>query len=539
MNYAEPFAMMSRVHYTPVDIPPDVKRLNDDYKFYYPENQEIQFKLKIPKGDHSNTAAIAIKGIRESLNMTENEFQILQSFRDDNGFDHFYGARKLHNTTVVSHQFQLMVKDGEVVSFESAANGKFVEPETAVSDQFTLEQAVYIAREQFGAGIDELPARKVYVEKSDGTLALAHQFQIRDRRNHATYEVLKVPKLSPDEGFDILKDPQYVPSSPNGWHSDGTKSFTDTQGNNVIVTKASQKPDGGADLNFVTQYDPTKPPNDTFNAAASAKTGNFQADNFGKGGAGGDRVTIEVLSTSGTNNANFATPPDGQSGHMNMFRFDAFSPNRDSGFANDVVMHEYCHGVSNRLTGGSRQANCLSGTESSGMGEGWSDTCALYLNRKATETRDIQVKIAAYLTKNGKGFRKFPYSTDMTVNPNTYEKLNGLTVVHDIGEIWAIMLYEMYWNLVDKYGFSDNWYDSNQLKGNIIALRLVMGGMTLQPCNPKLLSARDAIIRFDLHYYQGVNKCLIWKAFSKRGMGPNASSVGGKYTNDFSLPAGC
>ncbi|KAI8893187.1 Fungalysin metallopeptidase-domain-containing protein [Globomyces pollinis-pini] len=476
-----------------------------------------------------------------------------------------------------------MVKDGEVVSFESAANGKFVEPETAVSDQFTLEQAVYIAREQFGAGIDELPARKVYVEKSDGTLALAHQFQIRDRRkyifaqvsidvtngqivqyvdfmSHATYEVLKVPKLSPDEGFDILKDPQYVPSSPNGWHSDGTKSFTDTQGNNVIVTKASQKPDGGADLNFVTQYDPTKPPNDTFNAAASAvnlfyianymhdvlyqygfteKTGNFQADNFGKGGAGGDRVTIEVLSTSGTNNANFATPPDGQSGHMNMFRFDAFSPNRDSGFANDVVMHEYCHGVSNRLTGGSRQANCLSGTESSGMGEGWSDTCALYLNRKATETRDIQVKIAAYLTKNGKGFRKFPYSTDMTVNPNTYEKLNGLTVVHDIGEIWAIMLYEMYWNLVDKYGFSDNWYDSNQLKGNIIALRLVMGGMTLQPCNPKLLSARDAIIRFDLHYYQGVNKCLIWKAFSKRGMGPNASSVGGKYTNDFSLPAGC
>jgi len=37
---------------------------------------------------------------------------------------------------------------------------------------------------------------------------------------------------------------------------------------------------------------------------------NFQNDNFGKGGAGNDRVRISVQDSSGTNNANFATPPE-------------------------------------------------------------------------------------------------------------------------------------------------------------------------------------------------------------------------------------
>lgn len=43
---------------------------------------------------------------------------------------------------------------------------------------------------------------------------------------------------------------------------------------------------------------------------------NFQNNNFGKGGAGNDRVTISVQDAAGTNNADFATPADGQSGRM-------------------------------------------------------------------------------------------------------------------------------------------------------------------------------------------------------------------------------
>ena len=46
---------------------------------------------------------------------------------------------------------------------------------------------------------------------------------------------------------------------------------------------------------------------------------NFQADNFGRGGLGVDRVSSEGQDSSGTNNANFSTPADGGRGRMQMF----------------------------------------------------------------------------------------------------------------------------------------------------------------------------------------------------------------------------
>lgn len=63
-------------------------------------------------------------------------------------------------------------------------------------------------------------------------------------------------------------------------------------------------------------------------------------------------VILNAQDGSDTNNANFATPPDGQSGRMRMFIWDFTSPKRDCSFEAGVVIHEYTHGVSNRLTGG-------------------------------------------------------------------------------------------------------------------------------------------------------------------------------------------
>ena len=40
--------------------------------------------------------------------------------------------------------------------------------------------------------------------------------------------------------------------------------------------------------------------------------GNFQADNFGNGGVGGDPLNAEAQDGGAMNNANFATPPDGE-----------------------------------------------------------------------------------------------------------------------------------------------------------------------------------------------------------------------------------
>ena len=55
-------------------------------------------------------------------------------------------------------------------------------------------------------------------------------------------------------------------------------------------------------------------------------SGNFQNDNFGRGGLGADRVSAEGQDSSGTNNANFSTPADGGRGRMQMYIFTGRQP---------------------------------------------------------------------------------------------------------------------------------------------------------------------------------------------------------------------
>ncbi|KAH9254380.1 hypothetical protein BASA81_007663 [Batrachochytrium salamandrivorans] len=76
------------------------------------------------------------------------------------------------------------------------------------------------------------------------------------------------------------------------------------------------------------------------------------------------------------------------------------------------------------------------------------------------------------------------------------------------------MLWDIYWNLVTKHGFSKNLYDASQSEGSIVAMKIIMGGLTLQPCNPTFLGARDAIITADKLHYNGAHKCEIYKGFA-------------------------
>lgn len=200
-------------------------------------------------------------------------------------------------------------------------------------------------------------------------------------------------------------------------------------------------------------------------------------------------------------------------------------------------MLEYTHGISNRLTGGSAQGNCLRTTTAGGMGEGWSDIVAVYLTRVPSETRDLNVVLGAYAYNNVNGIRSKPYSTSLTTNPYTLSYVKTQNEVHRIGEYWANTLYEMYWNLVDAQGFSTNYYDAKQLKGNVIALQLVFGGFKLQPCNPTFTTARDAILAAEQAYYKGAYKCLVWKAFAKRGLGVDADEK--TFKDGFAVPADC
>ena len=97
---------------------------------------------------------------------------------------------------------------------------------------------------------------------------------------------------------------------------------------------------------------------------------NFQSDNFGKGGAGGDTVLAEAFNGWGTgteklckdkddkdilcrNNANFnAGPGDGTPGRLQVYLGSTPFPFRESEMEGDTILHEYAHGVSNRLVAG-------------------------------------------------------------------------------------------------------------------------------------------------------------------------------------------
>lgn len=196
---------------------------------------------------------------------------------------------------------------------------------------------------------------------------------------------------------------------------------------------------------------------------------------------------------------------------------------RDSSLDNAVVAHEFGHGVSSRLTGGANNV-CLENLEQ--MGEGWSDFFGSLLTIEPGDLGTDARGMSNYFgggEADGNGIRPTPYSTDMSINPSTYATLSTYTneeSPHRLGYVWASMLWDMTWKLIDKYGFNSDIYASTG--GNNIALKLVMEGLKLQPCSPGFVDGRDAILLADEVLYDGVNKCEIWKAFSRRGLGYNA-----------------
>jgi extracellular elastinolytic metalloproteinase len=276
-----------------------------------------------------------------------------------------------------------------------------------------------------------------------------------------------------------------------------------------------------------------------FNEAA----GNFEINNDGQGGIGNDFVYLNAQDGSGVNNANFATPPDGSPARMRMYIWNNTIPYRDCSFEAGVVIHEYTHGLSNRLTGGPANSNCLNILEAGGMGEGWSDFFATAIRLKPGDTRETDYAMGAWVNGKAAGIRNYLYSTDLDVNPQTYTDVNPLTKVHAIGNIWASMLYEVLWNLIDKHGKNDAGIpdlDANGVPtdGKYLAMKIVMDAMALQPCNPNFVSARDAIVDADKALTGGDNVCEIWEGFAKRGLGGGAKYDAVDRTNSFVVPEG-
>ncbi|NOS69498.1 MAG: hypothetical protein HOP33_06155 [Verrucomicrobia bacterium] len=352
-------------------------------------------------------------------------------------------------------------------------------------------------------------------------------------------------------------------ASPGGWLPDGN---TETLGNNVDAhtdrnadnIQDTPRPQCTIDRVFDFPLDLATHP--TNSSAASVvqlfywcnwmhdqlyelgfdeAAGNFQSDNYGRGGVGGDALQADGQDGSGFNNANMTTPPDGSTPRMQMYLWNGTTPNRDGDLDAEMVLHEYTHGLSWRLVGGGVGISAL---QTSGMGEGWSDFYALALLGEAGDDPNGCYALGGYVAHlfGGQpesyyfGVRRYPYSTDMKKNPLTFGHISQAVYdgsiprnptmtstqqqspaeVHNLGEVWCSALWEVRASLIARHGFAS---------GNQLALQLVTDGMKLSPAEPNFLQARDAIIQADLVNNTGTNHNELWAAFARRGMGFSAT----------------
>ncbi|CAO3702936.1 unnamed protein product [Rhizopus stolonifer] len=391
----------------------------------------------------------------------------------------------------------------------------------------------------------------------------------------ASYKVIPFGYNDPNDGpRKLLKDPHDVWASPHGWNTEnvtlGNNVYTHTNPDGGNHWKKNHRPtgryeDGNLVFDYPADFDRQEPEeyqdaavtnlfywcniaHDFFHRYGfDEKAGNFQQSNLGRGrtdGGDSDAVIANAQDGSGRNNANFATPPDGKHGKMRMYIWDQTKPMRDGDFESGIVVHEYTHGVSIRLTGGPKNSNCLGWGEAGGMGEGWGDFIATVIRMNPENTRDDDFGMGDY-ANGGEGIRNYMYSTSLETNPSTYKIMDGFDYwgVHAKGEVWAEMLYEVYWNLVDRLGFTSDWFpptpqdtmkvamdpqDLDRIRqhitshGNTLAVQLVMDGLKLQPCMPSFLAARDAILEAERLLTGGEYHCDIYKAFAKRGLGVGA-----------------
>ena len=235
-------------------------------------------------------------------------------------------------------------------------------------------------------------------------------------------------------------------------------------------------------------------------------------------------------------------------------------PNRDSDFDAGVIAHEYGHGISNRLIGGPTSIACLINAQqpdpnSPGalipigeqMGEGWSDFFALVMTAQPTDTGNTPRGVGAYVSfqkEDGPGIRRFPYTRNLAVNPFTYGDVAAEAAPHGVGSVWASMVWDMYWNLVDTHGFEPNLLNHEAGAGNTRALHYINNGLILTKCRPSFVDGRNAILAAEAADGDTADHCPIWRAFARRGLGVAAlNPTGGEdhrnVQEDFTIPPHC
>jgi len=292
---------------------------------------------------------------------------------------------------------------------------------------------------------------------------------------------------------------------------------------------------------------------ETYQRGFTEQARNFQVDNFGRGGVGVDPIQAEGQDCSGSNNANMASSStDGSIGRMQMYLWTPPTPDRDGTLDAEIVVHEIGHGIMNRL-----HTLGTAGTQGGQMHEGTGDFLAHLLLSQATDPINGTYTTGGYSTLNLRagapfsnlgnyyyGIRRFPKAViaftggpmNRPHNPLTYGDIDpaqinvtdgafaaafpgSATAVHDGGEIWSSMLWEVRSILVARLGHA---------AGTAKMLQLQLDGMKLVGATPTMLSERNAIIAGANAGPDPANDAAdVREGFRRRGLGFSATNPSG------------
>ncbi|RNC84312.1 MAG: T9SS C-terminal target domain-containing protein [Winogradskyella sp.] len=380
--------------------------------------------------------------------------------------------------------------------------------------------------------------------------------------SNTMYTVYAIPEESPlyaNFTQTIVGNEQSPLASPCGWHDIAGVTYNTTRGNNTWIGA-----EDGPDIGYSPP--PSDPHNLFFNYFVNASStaldnqnaaivnafywlnmshdisyhhgfnelsGNFQQDNFNRGGTGNDDVEVfaqSQLVSSEVVFAQFTPAPEGISPYIHLYEPNVLPPNGDVGFSGLIVAHEYAHGISTRLVGTTNETDFTLHSKEQ-MGEGWSDWFGLILtidpNDNGSDLRPVGNYVRNYPI-NGPGIRLQPYSTDMlNGNTFTYADIQGSWEANEVGFGWATILWDLTWALIDAKGFDTDWY--NGTGGNNIAMKMIIESLNETPFDDmNFVTGRDAILAADRNISDdglGDYQCLIWSVFANRGVGVGANAL--------------
>jgi hypothetical protein len=220
--------------------------------------------------------------------------------------------------------------------------------------------------------------------------------------------------------------------------------------------------------------------------------------------------------------------------------FRGMEVKRDGSIDTTVVSHEWGHYLHMRNQDGQN-------TQYAGMSEGWGDFNALFMIiRDGDQFPNRSYAMATYAAGGFDsrtayfGIRRAPYSVEYTMNPFTFQHIrakaklpdsapisvagdDAMNEPHNIGEIWAEMMFEVYANIIEVNTVAGRPFDDTKRRMS----QYVVAALQAAPDDPTMVEQRDAVLSVIRSMAKGDptradDADAAARAFAKRGLGAKA-----------------